>query len=472
MIHTDTIAAISTPRGTGGVALIRISGADAITVASRVFIPASGRTLADVSHAHACYGKIKRYSSGEDAVHEVSAGDTIDDGIATVFRAPHSYTGEDTVEISCHGGILVTEEVLAAVIAAGSRPAEAGEFTRRAFTAGKLTLSEAEAVGDIIHARTRSQLALAAGAASSHLTGAVSAVADALTSMIARVSVRIDYPEEDLADFEDCELLAECRNISSRIDALAATYKTGRAVTEGINAVICGRPNAGKSTLYNLFAGAESAIVTDIAGTTRDTLTTDVTAGNVLLHLSDTAGIRETEDVIESIGVSRARERIADAELLVTVHDATSLPAAEDEELLSSPVTVKLAVINKTDREDAVFASDYESLAFANSAIPIRAALINGGGFDALVDAVGNAFTDGTLRLGHDAVVANARQAAELNAASVSLAAAISALENGVPVEIAVCELEAALAALLRLDGRDVADTVLAEIFSKFCIGK
>ena len=457
---TDPIAAVSTPRGVGGVAMIRISGEGAVVCADRIFKPSSGMPLTDAAHARAYHGNIKR------------GGVTIDDGMATVFYAPHSYTGEDTVEITCHGGVLITNEVLAAALEAGARPAEAGEFTRWAFVSGKLSLSEAEAVGELIHAKTSAQLALSAPGARRSLSSAADSLCSRLTELIARVAVRIDYPEEDLADIDEAELLSETVSLCGELDALRATYRTGRAVFEGIDTVICGRPNAGKSTLYNLFTGEDTAIVTDTPGTTRDTLTADVSAGTVLLHLSDTAGIRETEDKIEAIGVSRARDRIGTAELLITVHDSSVPPTDEDIEILSSPVTVKLAVINKTDLNDSAFAADYESLAHRAGAKPILCALSERRGFDELVSAINYAFTDGELRLGTDAVITSARQSAEAEAAHASLLSAADALQAGLPVDIAVSELEAALSALSRLDGREVADEVISEIFSKFCVGK
>lgn len=461
MHMTDTIAAVSTPRGTGGIAVLRVSGGDAVKICSRVFRPASRRPLDEIPHASAVYGAILRAPDG----------DTLDHGIATVFRAPRSYTGEDTVEISCHGGALLTEYVLAAILSAGARQAEAGEFTRRAFASGKLTLSEAEAVGNLIHAKTGAQI----DAAAPTLSPAIAEIADLLTSLIARASVVVDYPDEDLADISPDELRRCASDAALRLQKLQATYRTGRAVVEGVVTVICGRPNAGKSTLYNLFAGEDAAIVTDIAGTTRDTLTRDVAAGRVLLRLSDTAGIRDARDSIESIGVERARARIADAELLIAVHDAHLPPDDVDREILFSSARVKIAVINKLDDPDSAggeVAAEYRALAESAGAIPVDASLISGRGFDQIVAAIECSLTDGSLVLGHDAIVTNARQAAQIGEALDGVDSAVDALDAGAPVDIAVCELQRALDALLRLDGRQAADEVLDEIFSKFCVGK
>lgn len=457
---TDTIAAVSTPRGVGGVALIRISGADAVSVTSRVFFPASGRDLKDVPHSSAVYGRI------------VEDGVNIDDGIATVFYAPRSFTGENTVEITCHGGVYVTGRVLSAVLAAGARPALPGEFTRRAFISGKLSLSEAEAVGDLLYAKTEGQMLLSGSASAFLLSDKVDAISKSLTSLIARVSVTIDYPEEDLSDIGTSELRERISELLSGVKSLVSSYKTGRAVTEGINAVIVGRPNAGKSTLYNLLLGEDAAIVTDIAGTTRDTLSADVSAGKVLLRLSDTAGIRSTDDVIESMGVDRARDRASGAELLIAVFDATSAPTAEDSEIISLGGAVKLAIINKTDAADAEYVAEYEKIAAVSGADVIYASLKNGDGRDTLIEKIEAEFTDPKIELGRDAVVANARQAAEARCALESLASALGALDAGLPVDIVSGELESALSALMRLDGREVTDAVIGEIFSKFCVGK
>lgn len=459
---TDTIAAISTPRGVGGVAVIRISGSDAITVADRVFGSTNGKPLSETKHSTARYGAIMD-------------GDLqIDDGIFTVFYGPKSFTGEDTVEISCHGGVYVTSRVLEAVLAHGARPALPGEFTRRAFLSGKLSLSEAEAVGDLLYAKTEGQLMLSGSASSSKLREKTDGITSALTALIARISVSIDYPEEDLADIGRDEIYEISRTIHGEITSLLSSYRTGRAVSEGIESVITGRPNAGKSTLYNVLLGEDAAIVTDIAGTTRDTLTSEVAVGKVLLRLSDTAGIRETEDVIESMGVERARAKAAGAELIMALFDATSEPTEEDSELFSAAenAKIRIAVINKTDSAVENYVREYEKIANDAGAVTVYASLKTGEGKDAIVKAVEDAFTDPNLELGRDAIIANARQAAEANAAKEGMEEAIKALDAFLPVDIVSCELESALSALMRLEGREVTDTVIHEIFSKFCVGK
>ncbi len=460
MIHNDTIAAVSTPAGVGGVALIRISGDGAVAAASKVFFPASGKKLTDAEHSRSYYGRI------------FEGGEAIDDGMATVFYGPRSFTGEDTVEITCHGGILITERVLSAVLAAGARAAGPGEFTRRAFVSGKLTLAEAEATGDLIHAKTGSQLALASPASRARLSESVSGLRGKLLELLARTSVRLDYPEEDLSDIDESELLSETEALLSETEALRATYRTARAVSVGINTVICGRPNAGKSTLYNLFLGQPAAIVTDIPGTTRDVLTSEASAGRVLLRLSDTAGIRESLDPVEKIGVSRARESIMSSELLIAVHDASVPPDDDDRFVLGASAPVKLAVVNKIDIAPPERVAEYSELAASFGAVPVLCALSEGKGFPQLVEKIEASFTDGELRLGHDALIMNARQSAEVGAAAASLLSAADALRRGLPVDIAVSELSLAHSALCRLDGADASEEVISEVFSKFCVGK
>lgn len=470
-MKTDTIAAISTPRGVGGVAVIRISGDEAIEIADRVFSPKNKKPLSETKSSVARYGAIM---DGETQ---------IDDGIFTVFRAPNSFTGENTVEISCHGGVHVTGRVLSAVLSKGARPALAGEFTRRAFLSGKISLSEAEAVGDLLYAKTEGQLLLSGSASSSRLREKTEKISEELRSLIARISVSIDYPEEDLADIGRDEIEKISHGIRREISSLLSSYRTGRAVSEGIEAVITGRPNAGKSTLYNALLGEDAAIVTDIAGTTRDTLTSEVSVGRVMLRLSDTAGIRETDDVIESMGVERAKAKAASAELIMALFDASSKPTEEDEKIfsVSENAKLKLAIINKMDTAVENFVEDYKKIAASEKAAVIFTSLKENegerkseseNGISEIVKTVEDTFTDPEIELGRDAVIANARQAAEASAALDGVDDALKALDDGMPVDIVSCELEAALSALMRLEGRDVTDSIIHEIFSKFCVGK
>ena len=309
-----------------------------MAVAGHCFFPKCRKPVAELTPRTVYFGDI------------LLGGTPIDDGLITVFRAPASYTGEDMVEISCHGGILVTRRVLEAVFAAGAMPAAAGEFTRRAFLNGKLSLTTADAVADVLEAKSDAQLRVAARQRRGVLSQKIAAAAHELTALCAAVYAKIDYPDEDLAEVTDAEFAARTEGILEALNRLKKTYRAGSAIFTGIKTVICGAPNRGKSSLYNAIAGEEAAIVTDIAGTTRDLLERDLPFGSVLLHLIDTAGIRETKDSVEKIGVRRAEEKLGEAELVLCLFDGTKPPNDEDAALLEKLRKVsapKIAVLNK-----------------------------------------------------------------------------------------------------------------------------
>ena len=335
----DTIAAVSTAKGKGGVAMIRISGPDALEVAKRVF------------HTHGSQITPRKCIYG-DIIREE---EIIDDGTLTYFAAPHSYTGEDVCEICCHGGIYVTSAVLEAVLSSGARIAEAGEFTRRAYINGKLTLSRAEAVGAIIDARTEYQLRLSSSQERGVLSSKLSEIRDNMLSMLARSYATIDYPDEDIAEEEREKIGHSLDKIISELEALKNSYRAGRAIAEGIKTSFAGKPNSGKSTLYNRIFGSDVSIVTDVEGTTRDVIEHTVSLGGVTLSLSDTAGIRETSDTVEKIGVERARSKINEAELVICVFDGSARESTLDDEIIGlSFGKSAIAVINKCDCEKKI----------------------------------------------------------------------------------------------------------------------
>lgn len=463
MAYGHTIAAISTPPGKGGVALIRISGEDALAVAERVFTPKRrGAAIKDNPRAQ-LYGDIR------------NSAEFVDDGMLTYFPAPHSYTGEDVVEISCHGGTLVTRCVLEAVLSAGATAAEAGEFTRRAFINGRLTLTEAEAIGTVLEARSRDQLRISSAPSRDILAEKIAEIREELTSLLSSIFARIDYPDEDLGEFTARESLVILTEIDGKINRLLSTYPTGKAICEGIRTVIAGKPNVGKSTLYNAVLGEDAAIVTSVAGTTRDVLSREVSLGKVMLHLSDTAGVRDIAlaDEVEGIGIERTRAELNKAELIIAVFDASRPLDGEDAALvaeLGALGAAKIAVLNKCDL-DAVITP--ESL---------------GGSFDAVISTSAKdsptdtaaalareaerLFTDGSIRVGEEAVIYSARQNSALMRAHVFIGAAIAAYERGEWEDAAASEIERALGAIAEADGRAVSDEVVAGIFSKFCVGK
>ncbi len=453
--YTTTVAAVSTPPGKGGVALIRLSGPDALPIAEKCFVPKAKKSLSS-SPRTAIYGNL--YSEGV----------AIDDALALYFPAPHSYTGEDTVEFTCHGGVLLTRTVLEALFAAGALPASAGEFTRRAFLNGRLSLTEAEAIGTLLEAKSRAQILLSSSRG--RLSDALTECYRSLLSLLATAEAHIDFPEEDLGDFTDEEMLSGILSIKERIRALIETYRTGRAIREGIKTVICGRPNVGKSTLYNLLLGEEAAIVSDIAGTTRDVLEKSVPLGQVLLHLYDTAGLRKTEDPIEKIGVARAESALKEADLLLLVLDSSAPLTEEDlsllEEAKNSPVPAIL-IYNKADLSPAFSQkslSPYSPYVLCLSA--------KDGTTEELKSLVEALFTDEKITVGEDAVVFSARQYAALLGAEQALSTAAKAMQAGLAVDMVSADLKSALTSLGETTGLSVNEDIVSEIFSHFCVGK
>ena len=464
MLLGDTIAAVSTPYGKGGVALLRVSGEKALTVCQKVFFPKNQKKLCEMPPRVAVYGNIY----APDAEGNWNA---VDDGIATYFPCPSSFTGEDTVEICCHGGVLLTQKVLTALLAAGARPAEAGEFTRRAFLNGKMGLSSAEALGNILEARTEEQLTLAYSGMGGRVEGACAEIYGRLRDVLASVYAVIDYPDEDLADMSREEILEALKGCEASILKLSESYHTGHAIAEGIATVICGRPNAGKSSLYNRILGREAAIVTDIEGTTRDVLTEGASLGRVSLRLFDTAGLRDTENPVERIGIEKAEKVLEEAELILAVFDVSRIPDEEDRALISrlqkSNATV-IAVLNKTDAVVGTIDDFYKNAFFHTVSISAK----SGEGMEALCHMAETLFTAGEIDIRRDAVLTNARQHSAAISALEAVRRAISALEMGASIDLCCIDAETAMSALQEIDGRAVSEDIVAQIFSKFCVGK
>ena len=451
---SSVISAISTPYGRGGVAMIRVSGNGAIEICDKIF---KGRKpLCDVEAGRAVYGDI------------IYNGEVIDDGVFTVFRAPHSFTGEDTVEISCHGGILITQKVLSATYSAGARPAEAGEFTRRAFSSGRLSLSEAEAVIDLIDAESNEQLRLARSHTSGVLSRKIESIREELVSLISQIYVFVDYPDEDLSDVTPDEALERTKALCSDINALCKSYNTGKIIREGIDTVICGKPNTGKSSLLNALSGYDRAIVTSVPGTTRDTVEERINLGKVTLNLCDTAGIRVTEDEVERLGIERSIRKIEDAQLTLAVFDGSLPLDGEDKEVLERlDKATSIIVINKNDLGTVLTNADFEG--FDNIAsISAKHSECT----ERLTEIVEAMFMANTIDYTKDAIISNARQFACAETALNSARNALDALQQGYTTDVAAMELELALGALSELDSRKVSEEVVNAIFSRFCIGK
>ncbi len=456
MNSTDTIAAVATPQAAGGIGIVRISGGDAIAVAEKIFVPVRGTRLTASKGYRAYFGRA------------VDKGEPLDEAVCLVFRAPHSYTGEDVAEISCHGGLYITRRVLQAALSAGARPAEAGEFTKRAFLNGKLDLSEAEAVMHMVSAQGEQAAKAALNALDGALSRKIHAVADNVIAASAAIAAWVDYPDEDIEAVHFDNLRSTFSAAREDLRELLARFEMGQAVTEGVDTAIVGRPNVGKSTLMNLLSGTEKSIVTHIPGTTRDVVEQTVRLGDVVLHLADTAGLRDTDNPVEQIGVERARAKLERAVLVLAVFDGSEPLTAEDRALLEScRGRLCVAVLNKADRGEAVPEAEIRQYAPA----VVRLCAKDGSGYDELRTAV-------TKALGTDAfdpsaaMLANERQKDCCVRAVDSLTQAIDAIDAGMTLDaVNVCADEC-IGALLELTGEKAADAVVREVFSRFCVGK
>lgn len=456
-----TIAAVCTPPGKGGIAVIRVSGDEALDVTGRVFSPSSGKSVAELPARYAAFGTI----------HTLS-GDVLDTGLCTVFRGPASFTGEDVCELSCHGGTFVTASVLSAVLSAGATMAGPGEFTKRAFLGGKLSLTEAEAVGQLIDADTEERMRLSSGAVRGVVSERLRQIREPLFDVMTALYAAMDYPEEDVGDEGETQIASVVSTALADIRTLLGTYRTGRAVAEGVKTVICGRPNAGKSSLFNLLTGEDAAIVTQIAGTTRDILRQVVSFGGVTLQLSDTAGLRDTGDEVEQIGVERAHQEIAEAELILAVFDpGLGIETVEHDMVEAYPPCPRIAILNKADT-GATFTKEELYWLKINHDKVVRLSCATGEGLESLAAVVAEFWGSDRLDVGKDAVIWDVRQYAALTRAETYLRDASVALGRGDALD-AVCTLcESALAALDETDGRSVNGEIVDAIFARFCVGK
>lgn len=452
-----TIAAIATPAAPAGLGVVRVSGDDALAVAGRVFRPAGkGKTLEALSGYTALYGHVY---DGE--------GD-IDDCVALVFRAPHSYTGEDVVELSCHGGLYLLRRVLRSVIAAGAVAAQAGEFTRRAFVNGKMDLTGAEAVMELIAAQGDLAARTALAAREGLLYRRLEKVKESLVGLAAGYAAYVDYPDEDIPELEPEAMEESLREAEGELAALLDTFDAGRVLREGVDTVIVGSPNVGKSTLMNRLAGYNRSIVTPLPGTTRDVVEETVRLGDVVLRLSDTAGIRETADLVEGMGVRLSRERLASAALVLAVFDG-SQPLTEADWALAQQAAAApaIAVVNKADRP---LQADLEGLRALFSETAVISAE-KGEGVEALAEAVARVTGVAGLSAA-EPLLATERQRDCAARCLACVREAEEALRMGMPLDAAAVSLDGAIGAILELTGERTTEAVVDEVFSRFCVGK
>jgi tRNA modification GTPase len=464
MNFDDTIAAIATPLGEGGLAVLRISGAEAMAVADKVFAPEGKKSLKpSVATTHTIqFGKI------------VQNGKTIDEVLLAVLRAPRTFTREDTVEISCHGGILPAKLVLDAVLASGARLAEPGEFTRRAFLNGRIDLAQAEAVADLIHSRTELALAAANEQLAGKLSQRINQLRDDLLHALAHVEAHIDFPDEDIAPDTREQLLKRLEDGVAFIAELLRTANEGQILRRGIRAAIVGRPNTGKSSLLNQLLGRDRAIVSPIPGTTRDTIEETANIRGLPVVFIDTAGLRETRDEIEVEGIRRSRQSLAQAELILHVLDAGEALTVEDQNYFNEFAGKKrILVRNKIDLPVKwQWPPKFDGLNYSNFAAPVEVSCATGQGIEPLKDAIKETVWSGEVRAEMLQVMINSRHQDALNRARAAALRSIQALRSNATLELVALDLRIAVAAVGEIVGKTTTEDLLDSIFGQFCIGK
>lgn len=458
----DTIAAISTPMGEGAIAIVRLSGDEAVAIADRVFHTPSRKKLSTQPSHTIHYGHLKEPESGE-VVEEV---------MLSMMKGPKTFTREDVVEINCHGGIVSVNRVLQLVLKNGARLAEPGEFTKRAFLNGRIDLSQAEAVMDLIRAKTDRAMNVALGQMDGKLSRLIGELRQALLETLAQVEVNIDYPEYDDVEEMTIPLMLEKSTwVMKEIEKLLQTSSQGKILREGLSTVILGRPNVGKSSLLNSLVQENKAIVTDVAGTTRDIIEEYVNVRGVPLRLVDTAGIRETEDIVERIGVERSRQVLKEADLILLVVNYGDELTEEDERLFETIQNMDyIVVVNKTDLSQQIDLARVQALA-GNRKV-VTTSLLKEEGVTELEEAIAALFFEGSLEAGDMTYVSNARHIALLHQAHSTIKDAIEAAHAGVPVDMIQIDVTRTWELLGEIIGDTVQESLINQLFSQFCLGK
>ncbi|EML6323654.1 tRNA modification GTPase [Bacillus cereus] len=455
----DTIAAISTALGEGAIAIVRVSGDDAVEKVNRIF---KGKDLIEVPSHTIHYGHIV----------DLDTNQVIEEVMVSIMRAPRTFTRENIVEINCHGGLVSVNKVLQLILAQGVRLAEPGEFTKRAFLNGRIDLSQAEAVMDLIRAKTDRAMNVAINQMEGRLSKLIGLLRQEILETLAHVEVNIDYPEyDDVEEMTHNILIEKATHVRSEIEKILETSKQGKILREGIATAIIGRPNVGKSSLLNSLVQEKKAIVTDIAGTTRDVIEEYVNVRGVPLKLIDTAGIRETEDVVERIGVERSKEMMSQADLVLVVVNYSEALTNEDEDLFRA-VQGKdfIVIVNKTDLPQAIDMERVTELAAGNRVI--TTSLIEEQGIDELEKAIADLFFEGTIDSADMTYVSNARHIGLLTQAGKTIGDAVEAIENGVPIDMVQIDLTRTWEILGEITGDTVHESLIDQLFSQFCLGK
>ena len=452
-----TIAAISTPKGVGGIAVIRMSGSNSCAITDKIFKGSLPISQAPTHTVH--YGHILDKD-----------GAIVDEVLVTVMRAPKSYTKEDVVEISTHGGLIASKAVLKCIIEAGADYAEPGEFTKRAFLNGRIDLSQAEAIIDIINSKTSLEQKNALSQVSGSLSNEINSVRGDLINLAASMQVIIDYPDEELEDVTCDDILDRVSKNLKKINTLLGSAENGKIIKNGIKTVIAGKPNVGKSSLLNFLARDDRAIVTEIAGTTRDVIEESVSIDGIPLILTDTAGIRQTDDIVEKIGVERSKQSIESADLVIIVFDASTETAEDELTLLEETKNKKrIILINKSDIKNEKFITALNNIPEIH---PIELSVKTGEGVDKLISEIKNMYNLGEVGQNDSCIVTNIRHIGALTKAKESLERAIESLNNSMPSDIASIDINMAIDNLGEITGAVISDDIVSAIFHDFCVGK
>ena len=460
----DTIAAVSTPPGEGGIGIVRLSGKEAISIVDRIFVSPAGKLPSGVRSHSVIYGFIKDPDTSEK----------IDEVIVTVMRAPRTYTREDVVEINCHGGMLPLRRILGSVISQGSRPAEPGEFTRRAFLNGRVDLSQAEAVIDVIKARTEQAERMAIQQLEGRLSAEITALRDSVAESCALVEAYIDFPEEEVELPDSASFISSMQDILDRLSALSRSFEEGRLFREGAAMAIVGKPNVGKSSLLNTLLKKDRAIVTDLPGTTRDIIEEGLNIDGIPVRIMDTAGIREAHDLVEAEGIRRSLAAIEGADIILAVYDASRVLDRADRQIIEKVNNKKtISVINKWDISNGDFDAEDNGL---NIYPTVKISALRGEGIDVLKDTIVAALLSNKAMPGQDSaadiLITNVRHKQLVDGAFASLWQARGTFEKGEPLEVTALFLREALNSLGEIIGVVTTDDILNKIFAEFCIGK